>query len=111
MLSKQKTAYEMSLCDWSSDVCSSDLKSSWLDRSIQFRKGTQTQNAKPHRNAFGQQNEREGHEGGAGGRMEKKGKVGKEGRMNQKSCGGGGCGREPSCAPIAVSQIPYYSPG
>ena len=22
---KQKTAYEMSLCDWSSDVCSSDL--------------------------------------------------------------------------------------
>ena len=23
--SKQKTAYEMSLCDWSSDVCSSDL--------------------------------------------------------------------------------------
>ena len=38
--------------------------------------------------------EREGHEGGAGGRMEKKkGKVGKEGRMNQKSCGGGGCGK------------------
>ena len=24
---KQKTAYEMSLCDWSSDVCSSDLSS------------------------------------------------------------------------------------
>ena len=23
---KQKTAYEMSLCDWSSDVCSSDLE-------------------------------------------------------------------------------------
>ena len=23
---KQKTAYEMNLCDWSSDVCSSDLK-------------------------------------------------------------------------------------
>ena len=22
---KQKTAYEMNLCDWSSDVCSSDL--------------------------------------------------------------------------------------
>ena len=22
---KQKTAYEMLLCDWSSDVCSSDL--------------------------------------------------------------------------------------
>ena len=25
MMLKQKTAYEMSLCDWSSDVCSSDL--------------------------------------------------------------------------------------
>ena len=24
-LLKQKTAYEMNLCDWSSDVCSSDL--------------------------------------------------------------------------------------
>ena len=24
---KQKTAYEMNLCDWSSDVCSSDLSS------------------------------------------------------------------------------------
>ena len=24
-LNKQKTAYAMSLCDWSSDVCSSDL--------------------------------------------------------------------------------------
>ena len=23
---KQKTAYEMNLCDWSSDVCSSDLE-------------------------------------------------------------------------------------
>ena len=28
--SKQKTAYEMSLCDWSSDVCSSDLHLSTL---------------------------------------------------------------------------------
>ena len=25
--SKQKTAYEMYICDWSSDVCSSDLQS------------------------------------------------------------------------------------
>ena len=25
MCSKQKTAYEMVVCDWSSDVCSSDL--------------------------------------------------------------------------------------
>ena len=29
---KQKTAYEMSLCDWSSDVCSSDLDSSTTAR-------------------------------------------------------------------------------
>src|SRR3546814_4215030 len=29
---KQKTAYEMRISDWSSDVCSSDLRMSWLDR-------------------------------------------------------------------------------
>src|SRR3546814_8870908 len=28
---KQKTAYEMRISDWSSDVCSSDLFSSWKD--------------------------------------------------------------------------------
>src|SRR3546814_20128512 len=28
---KQKTAYEMRISDWSSDVCSSDLKESSLD--------------------------------------------------------------------------------
>src|SRR3546814_18752500 len=27
---KQKTAYEMRISDWSSDVCSSDLSASWL---------------------------------------------------------------------------------
>src|SRR3546814_17254585 len=27
---KQKTAYDMRISDWSSDVCSSDLLSSWL---------------------------------------------------------------------------------
>src|SRR3546814_10511727 len=27
---KQKTAYEMRISDWSSDVCSSDLPSNWL---------------------------------------------------------------------------------
>src|SRR3546814_9055512 len=27
---KQKTAYEMRISDWSSDVCSSDLRSEWL---------------------------------------------------------------------------------
>src|SRR3546814_4007390 len=26
---KQKTAYEMRICDWSSDVCSSDLGALW----------------------------------------------------------------------------------
>ena len=29
---KQKTAYEMSLCDWSSDVCSSDLLIGRMDK-------------------------------------------------------------------------------
>src|SRR3546814_1930704 len=28
---KQKTAYEMRISDWSSDVCSSDLRRSFLD--------------------------------------------------------------------------------
>src|SRR3546814_8650544 len=29
---KQKTAYEMRISDWSSDVCSSDLAEGWPDR-------------------------------------------------------------------------------
>src|SRR3546814_17798576 len=29
---KQKTAYEMRISDWSSDVCSSDLAKSWNNR-------------------------------------------------------------------------------
>src|SRR3546814_1075112 len=29
---KQKTAYEMRISDWSSDVCSSDLRPHWLKR-------------------------------------------------------------------------------
>src|SRR3546814_1500923 len=29
---KQKTAYEMRISDWSSDVCSSDLPDCWLAR-------------------------------------------------------------------------------
>src|SRR6056300_488953 len=38
---KQKTAYEISECDWSSDVCSSDLSiklfvSSWDDETYNF---------------------------------------------------------------------------
>ena len=35
---KQKTAYEMTLCDWSSDVCSSDL-SSFMKAGISFLPG------------------------------------------------------------------------
>src|SRR3546814_19151601 len=31
---KQKTAYEMRISDWSSDVCSSDLKYGWYPRSL-----------------------------------------------------------------------------
>src|SRR5213593_3088226 len=36
---KQKTAYEMVSCDWSSDVCSSDLPASrvWLEASPFFK--------------------------------------------------------------------------
>ena len=38
---KQKTAYEMSLCDWSSDVCSSDLEKTDAGRDWgQEKKGT-----------------------------------------------------------------------
>ena len=33
---KQKTAYEIKECDWSSDVCSSDLKSTNSDYIFQF---------------------------------------------------------------------------
>src|SRR3546814_1005843 len=34
---KQKTAYEMRISDWSSDVCSSDLAPSWLGGSRRRR--------------------------------------------------------------------------
>src|SRR3546814_946658 len=34
---KQKTAYEMRISDWSSDVCSSDLKKLDLDSVREFR--------------------------------------------------------------------------
>src|SRR3546814_10113571 len=32
---KQKTAYEMRISDWSSDVCSSDLQKLWLERCVE----------------------------------------------------------------------------
>ena len=31
---KQKTAYEIYQCDWSSDVCSSDLKAASMNQTI-----------------------------------------------------------------------------
>src|SRR3546814_5190991 len=34
---KQKTAYEMRISDWSSDVCSSDLSCSWFNLSFNER--------------------------------------------------------------------------
>ena len=37
---KQKTAYEMSLCDWSSDVCSSDLVLRLKDRTFAGKEET-----------------------------------------------------------------------
>src|SRR3546814_9455862 len=40
---KQKTAYEMRISDWSSDVCSSDLRK-------QFFRHWPSQSRKPHRN-------------------------------------------------------------
>src|SRR3546814_8931132 len=36
---KQKTAYEMRISDWSSDVCSSDLKATGPNRACDFRSG------------------------------------------------------------------------
>src|SRR3546814_1706129 len=40
---KQKTAYEMRISDWSSDVCSSDLEVGRLDALIRDRLGTHAQ--------------------------------------------------------------------
>src|SRR3546814_8544829 len=37
---KQKTAYEMRISDWSSDVCSSDLRALCLGPASRHRKGT-----------------------------------------------------------------------
>src|SRR3546814_8318066 len=36
---KQKTAYEMRISDWSSDVCSSDLAAGWIRDSAVCRAG------------------------------------------------------------------------
>src|SRR3546814_1527170 len=36
---KQKTAYEMRISDWSSDVCSSDLMEPWHEESVENSSG------------------------------------------------------------------------
>src|SRR3546814_10612160 len=36
---KQKTAYELRISDWSSDVCSSDLGGAGADRAVSFPQG------------------------------------------------------------------------
>src|SRR3546814_10049330 len=43
---KQKTAYEMRIIDWSSDVCSSDL-AKWSAKSAKKRKGEAQRISKP----------------------------------------------------------------
>src|SRR3546814_14356747 len=48
---KQKTAYEMRISDWSSDVCSSDLL-------------TGGAGDEGHRNEYGEQHQRDGHDRG-----------------------------------------------
>src|SRR3546814_13374195 len=47
---KQKTAYEMRISDWSSDVCSSDLRISgdWLGAAQQFGKASDLAATLPH---------------------------------------------------------------
>src|SRR3546814_20162351 len=42
---KQKTAYEVRISDWSSDVCSSDLARKWLEEQI-TEKGIEFVNAR-----------------------------------------------------------------
>src|SRR3546814_3002980 len=41
---KQKTAYEMRISDWSSDVCSSDLRAETIDRVVAAVKQFRTAN-------------------------------------------------------------------
>src|SRR3546814_987434 len=57
---KQKTAYEMRISDWSSDVCSSDL----LDRRRESRKGGELlAGSRGRRRAFRQHEEQLAHAG------------------------------------------------
>src|SRR3546814_6354813 len=59
---KQKTAYEMRISDWSSDVCSSDLitigagggSMAWLDHYAALRVGPRSAGAMPGPACYGQ---------------------------------------------------------
>src|SRR3546814_6418673 len=46
---KQKTAYEMRISDWSSDVCSSDLRHAVRSRHRTFRRDRRSAVLQPHR--------------------------------------------------------------
>src|SRR3546814_6036759 len=45
---KQKTAYEMRISDWSSDVCSSDLLGIFYDKKARFLGASLSLKALPH---------------------------------------------------------------
>src|SRR3546814_1624380 len=59
---KQKTAYEMRISDWSSDVCSSDLAGQQLVQVVDHR-GDQPRAQQDKRDAYAEQfrNERQRH--------------------------------------------------
>src|SRR3546814_6395438 len=59
---KQKTAYEMRISDWSSDVCSSDLVAGGLDRPSGGRAAPSLLRGGRHRRR-GRRSEREGRAG------------------------------------------------
>ncbi len=44
---KQKTAYEIKECDWSSDVCSSDLKNIFIVKHETLQQITGSNNRRP----------------------------------------------------------------
>src|SRR3546814_2191942 len=55
---KQKTAYELRISDWSSDVCSSDLDTGWRDQSPTRCSAAQKYKQLRERGAFGRGNMR-----------------------------------------------------
>src|SRR3546814_8351762 len=55
---KQKTAYEMRISDWSSDVCSSDLRDllGAEEVTLVYRRGPEAMGATGHEQAFAREN-------------------------------------------------------